>query len=147
MSDREANKTEALRTESQASSVSAADLKRDLVRDAIASARANVDLTSIVAAAPEESAPRTEVSAATVGRMLGLASTRELKIVEGKIDLALSKINNITARIEKALSMMASAPSATDLERIDVQIGSLKVLIKETLTKQLASSPPDEKKS
>lgn len=139
------SESQAPKTESQAASVSAADLKRDLVRDAIASARANVDLTSIVAAAPEDSTPKAEVSATTVGRMLGLASTRELKIVEGKIDLALSKINNITARVEKALSMMAAAPSATDLERIDVQIGSLKVLIKETLTKQLAASAVDEK--
>ena len=142
MSDSEPPKPEAT-----VSSVSAADIKRDLVRDAIASARANVDFTSIVTTTPDDTTPKAEVSAATVGRMLGLASTRELKIVEGKIDLALSKINNITARLEKALSIMASVPSATDLERIDVQIGSLKVLIKETLAKQLAVKAADDTKS
>lgn len=141
MSESEAPKVEA------AAANAAADPKRDLVREAIATARANVDLTSIVATAPDDTASKTEVSATTVGRMLGLASTRELKIVEGKIDLALSKINNITARMEKALSILAAAPSATDLERVDVQIGSLKVLIKETLAKQLAGRPPEEKNS
>ena len=141
------SETESPKPDSTATTVSAADIKRDLVRDAIASARANVDFTSIVTTTPEDAAPKTEVSATTVGRMLGLASTRELKIVEGKIDLALSKINNITARLEKALSIMAAAPSATDLERVDVQIGSLKVLIKESLAQQLAAKPEEDSKS
>lgn len=77
-------------------------------------------------------APR-EVSAATVGRMLGLATISDLKLLDSKIDLLATKITGMTLKVDKALTILASAANASDLERIDVQIGSLKTIIRDAM--------------
>ena len=77
--------------------------------------------------------PLREVSAATVGRMLGLATVSELKLLEGKLDLVSTRMQNMTIRLDKVLTMLSSAPTGSDLERIDVQIASLRTLIKESM--------------
>jgi hypothetical protein len=99
----------------------------------------------IPAGAPE--APRVEVSAATVGRMLGLASASELKLLEGKVDLLSSKVNAIAVRIEKILSVLNSAPTGGDLERIDMQIGSIKTMVKEAIAGAAEGSATSTKKT
>lgn len=80
-----------------------------------------------------------EVSAATIGRMLGLATTNEMKLMEGKLDLLSTRVNNLTVRMEKVLSVLQHAPTGSDLERIDVHLGSLKLLLQE-LTEGVAVS-------
>lgn len=65
--------------------------------------------------------------------MMGLATTAELKLVEGKLDLIATKVANLTTRMDKVLSILGTTPTGADLERIDVQIGSLKSLIKDVL--------------
>lgn len=82
---------------------------------------------------PSLEIPRAEVSASTIGRMMGLATTAELKLVEGKLDLIATKVANLTTRMDKVLSILGTTPTGADLERIDVQIGSLKSLIKDVL--------------
>jgi len=77
---------------------------------------------------------RGDVSAATIGRMMGLATSKDLVLVEKKVDLMMTKLNLVTARLEKALTHLASSPTGADLERIDVQIGALRSLIKDTLS-------------
>lgn len=79
-------------------------------------------------AAPD---PLKEVSAATVGRMLGLATSSELKLLEGKLDLIATKLTNLTVKLEKVISTLSNFPTGSDLERIDVQIGMLRSLITE----------------
>lgn len=74
-----------------------------------------------------------EVSAATVGRMMGLATISDLKLLDSKIDLLATKVTGLVLKLEKALTLLASAPTGSDLERIDVQIGSLKSLIRDAL--------------
>lgn len=81
-----------------------------------------------------------EVSAATIGRMLGLATSSELKLIDGKLDLITAKLANLTVRLEKALSSAANAPTGSDLERIDVQIGSLRNLMVELLSGKTPAS-------
>lgn len=83
---------------------------------------------------------RGEVSAATIGRMMGLASTRELNLLDGKLDLVMSKVNNLTIRLDKVLSVLSAAPTGKDLERIDVQIGALRTMLREGVS---ASSSND----
>ncbi len=73
---------------------------------------------------------RGEVSAATIGRMMGLASVRELNLLDSKLELMMSKVNNLTARLERILSILGSAPTGKDLERIDVQIAALRTELK-----------------
>ncbi len=74
-----------------------------------------------------------EVSAATVGRMLGLASSNEVLLLEGKIDLISTKLSTMALRIEKMANTMAAAPTGSDMERLDAQIASLRTLIKDML--------------
>lgn len=78
--------------------------------------------------------PRAEVSAATIGRMLGLATSMELKLLEGKLELALTKINTFGARLDRIMNTLNKAPTGSDLERIDVQIGALRSMIRDALT-------------
>jgi hypothetical protein len=72
-----------------------------------------------------------EVSAATIGRLMGLVTQAEMKLLEGKIDMIASKLTSMSVRLEKAISMLSSAPTGADLERIDVQIGALKTAVME----------------
>ena len=81
----------------------------------------------------EPSTKVTEVSAATIGRMMGLVTAAEFKLLEGKVDLLVTKLTGAVMKVEKVLQILGGAPTGADLERIDVQIGSLKTLIKEVL--------------
>lgn len=90
---------------------------------------------------PGSDSPRGEVSAATIARMLGLATVTEVKFLEGKIDLVSTKLNTITAKLEKAVSILNGTPTGSDLERIDVQIGALRAILTEVLTKLQEAAP------
>lgn len=92
-------------------------------------------------------APR-EVTAATIGRMMGLATTVEIKLLEGKIDLLSTRLNNLGVKLEKMSGLLQGAPTGSDLERIDVQIGSLRSMLRESLDtmQSLGSSAGGEKK-
>ncbi|MFM1847801.1 MAG: hypothetical protein RL417_1275 [Pseudomonadota bacterium] len=96
-----------------------------------------------------EDPPRGEMSAATLGRLMGLATVSELKLIEGKIDLITSKLNNMMVRVDRMIALFNAMPTGADLERIDVQIGALKALIRDTLTqragKEISSEPPAKK--
>lgn len=91
-----------------------------------------VDTSAAVSKAPVD-APRNEVSAATIGRMMGLATVSDLKLLDSKVDLLATKISTITVKLDRAITILSGAPTGSDLERIDVQIGSLRSSIKEAL--------------
>lgn len=74
-----------------------------------------------------------DVSAATVARMLGLATASEIRLLEGKLDLLSSKVSTLQIRAEKMLTILNSMPTGSDLERIDVQLGSMKSLLKDLI--------------
>ena len=72
-----------------------------------------------------------EISAATIGRMLGLATNSELKLLDGKLDLLLTKINNLTVRLEKMSGSFGSMPTTADIDRLDVQLSTIRGFLKE----------------
>ncbi|MCI5066413.1 hypothetical protein MRY87_11875 [bacterium] len=76
---------------------------------------------------------RGDVSASTIARMMGLATANELSMLEGKIDLISSRVNNVTAKLERVQGALDRIPTSNDLDRIDINVGSLRTLIKETL--------------
>lgn len=76
-------------------------------------------------------APSREVSAATVARMMGLATAAEVRMLEGKIDLLTTKLNAIGAKLDRLATLASSLAVGADLERIDVHIGSIKSVLKE----------------
>jgi len=76
---------------------------------------------------------RREVHASTITQMMGIATRSEMELLEGKIDLLTSKINAVSIRLEKMSSAFQKMPTGSDLERIDVNIGALKTLIRDAM--------------
>lgn len=76
---------------------------------------------------------RGEVSAATIGRMLGLATVGELNMLESKVDLMTTKMTAVGVRLDRVVSMLSAAPTGKDLERIDVQIAAMRQMLREGL--------------
>lgn len=83
---------------------------------------------------PGEDHGRGEMSAATVGRLLGLATVSELRLLEGKLDLMATKLSNVITRLDRAVALLNAGATGADVERIEVQIVALKSLIRESLT-------------
>lgn len=77
--------------------------------------------------------PRVDVSAATVARMMGIASTSDLRVIEGRIDLLTSKVAAILTKVDRCISMFSSIPSASDIGRLEVQIAAVKTMMREVL--------------
>ena len=94
-------------------------------------------LEAKAAVRPEET-QRSEVSAATVARMMGVATSGEIKLLEGKLDLLSSKFNAVVMKLDKVVSGFSALPTGSDLERIDVQIGALRTMLKEFVDTQTA---------
>jgi len=76
---------------------------------------------------------RGDVSAITIGRMLGLATVSEYQLLQGKVELLSTRVQSMVTKMDKVMKSLSSIPTGTDLERIDVQIGALRTLIRDTL--------------
>jgi hypothetical protein len=76
---------------------------------------------------------RIEVSAVTVTRMMGIASSSDIKLLEGRVELLSAKVTSLLTKVERVMSMFSSVPSASDIDRLEIQIGTLKSLIREVL--------------
>ena len=94
---------------------------------------ASAGIASTAALRSTDNAQKAEVSASTIGRMMGLATVSDLKLLDTKMDLVSTKVAGLVVRIEKALTLLNSLPTASDFERIDVQIGSVKTTLRETV--------------
>ncbi len=95
---------------------------------------AAMSLTQQGAAAADEN--RGEVSASTVARMMGLATVAEVRLMEGKVDLLGTKLNLLQVKIEKVLTLIGNVATGADLERIDVQIGALRQIMRDIVSKE-----------
>jgi len=85
------------------------------------------------AAGSAQEAPRVEVSAATITRMMGIASTADLRILEGRVDLLTSKVTGLLTKVDRVLSMFGSIPTSSDIGRLEIQVGALKSMLRELL--------------
>jgi hypothetical protein len=83
------------------------------------------------------------VSAGTITRMMGIASIADLRLLEGRIDLLTAKVSGLVTKVDRVVSMLGSGPSASDIDRLEIQIGTLKSLIKEVL--EVTSSEADKR--
>jgi hypothetical protein len=77
--------------------------------------------------------PRVDVSAATVARMMGIASTSDLRLLEGRVDLLTSKVAAILTKMDRCLSMFGSIPTGSDIGRLEVQVAAIKSMMRELL--------------
>lgn len=78
---------------------------------------------------------RGDVSASTIARMMGMATAAEFRVLEGKVDLLASKLNSVTGKLERISSVLANVPTGSDLERIDVQISTMRSSLNEAVIK------------
>ncbi len=95
-----------------------------------------------VAGAPAAAAadsPRVEVSAATVTRMMGIASTADLRLLEGRVDLLTSKVTGLLTKVDRVLSMFGSIPTSSDIGRLEIQVGAIKSMLRELTEAQESS--------
>jgi hypothetical protein len=74
---------------------------------------------------------RAEIAASALGRMMGVATATELQLLEGKIDLMTTKMASLGVKVDKVISQFGQMPTGSDLERIDVQIGALRTMIRD----------------
>lgn len=98
----------------------------------------NVETPSVEVAAPTAvklamETPTKEVSAATIGRMMGLATVSDLKLLDSKVDLLSTKVAGLVMKLDKALNLLAAMPTGSDLERIDIQVGGVKTAVREAV--------------
>lgn len=77
--------------------------------------------------------PRVEVSAATVTRMMGIATTADLRLLESRVDLLASKVTGLLTKVDRVLSMFGSIPTSSDIGRLEIQVGALKTMLRELL--------------
>jgi hypothetical protein len=88
--------------------------------------------------APSLETPRVEVSAATITRMMGIASANDLRLLEGRLDVLTSKVAGLVAKVERVLSMFNGLPTSSDMDRLELQVGTVKSMVRE-LTEGLES--------
>ena len=120
--------------ENQATAESAIEKKISEKVAAVTASGSHATPMEAVTPRPTDTQPAAhDVSAATVARMLGLATATEVRLVESKLDLMSSKISTLQIKAEKMLTILNSMPTGGDLERIDVQLGSLKSLLKDLI--------------
>ena len=96
---------------------------------------------------PGVDTPRVEVSAATVTRMMGIASVTDLKLLETRIDLLTSKVTSVVTKVDRVISSLNGAPTASDIDRLEIQLGSVKSMLKEVLESlsEPGAAPNEEK--
>jgi hypothetical protein len=83
---------------------------------------------------------RMEVSASTVTRMLGIATSSDLRLLEGRLDLLTAKLAGVVTKLDRLVSLVGAVPTAADIDRLEVQIGSLKSLVREVLEQGASTS-------
>lgn len=76
---------------------------------------------------------RPEVSAHTITRMMGIPTATDLKLLEGKIEFVSTKINGVVSKVERILTMLNSMPTAGDMDRMELQLGAIKALVREVV--------------
>lgn len=84
---------------------------------------------------------RGDVSVSTISMMLGLATANDMKLLETRMEQLVGKMAVLNTRLEKLMGILPNLPTGADLERIDVQIGGLKSMVREVLTAFAVKSP------
>ena len=77
--------------------------------------------------------PRVDVSATTITRMMGIASVSELKLIETRLDLVTAKVTTVLAKFDKLMSTVNALPTGSDIDRLEIQLSSVKSVMKEVL--------------
>ena len=95
-----------------------------------------VDKTMTEAGGAQEESEETmksEVSARAIGRLMGLATVSELRLLDAKLDSISSRMESVVGRVDKCMEQISKLPSGSDHERVEVQLASIRSQLKELL--------------
>jgi hypothetical protein len=70
--------------------------------------------------------------------MMGIASTADLRLLEGRVDLLTSKVTGLLTKVDRVLSMFGSIPTSSDIGRLEIQLGAVKSMLRELIEDQEA---------
>jgi hypothetical protein len=88
--------------------------------------------------------PRIEVSAQTIARMMGIASSTEIQLLEGRLDLLASRVSTLMMKVDKVLAGLAALSTQGDIGRIETQIAGVKSLLRDATESLGAASSPEK---
>ena len=74
---------------------------------------------------------RTEVSAQTLTRIMGIASIADIQMLEGHLEVITSKLATLTSKTDKILAALNNVASIADVSRLETQVLSIRASIKE----------------
>ena len=74
---------------------------------------------------------RTEVSAQTLTRIMGIASVADIQMLEGHLEVITSKLATLTSKTDKILAALNNVASIADVSRLETQVSSIRAGIKE----------------
>jgi hypothetical protein len=77
--------------------------------------------------------PKVDVSAATITRMMGIATVTDLKLLESRLDLLTAKVSTVVAKVDRIFSTVNALPNGSDMDRLEIQLGSVKSVMREIL--------------
>ena len=124
---------EAVQSEASKVSVTEPGVQSSIPVQSAATTTTTPTATAAIATGTVTDAPRVEVSAATITRMMGIASTTDLRLLEGRVDLLASKVTGLLTKVDRVLSMFGSVPTSSDIGRLELQIGAVKSMLRELL--------------
>lgn len=100
-----------------------------------------------VTAAAVADGARVDVSASTITRMMGMATTTDIKLLEGRLELLSSKISQIQMKIERLSTQLSSAPTGSDIDRLEIQLGTVKSMVREVVNAIVEKDTEADEKS
>lgn len=86
--------------------------------------------------------PKVDVSAATITRMMGIATVTDLKLLESRLDLLTAKVSTVVAKVDRIFSTVNALPNGSDMDRLEIQLGSVKSVMREILEAVEGSGSP-----
>ncbi|RMD86619.1 MAG: hypothetical protein D6808_02915 [Candidatus Dadabacteria bacterium] len=81
----------------------------------------------------ENAIPKGDASVLAFIKMASLPTSTEIKVLEGKIDLLMSKIGAMSTKLSRVAESLSDIPSGSDVERIEAQIIELRSAVKSLL--------------
>jgi DNA-binding transcriptional regulator/RsmH inhibitor MraZ len=77
-----------------------------------------------------------EISATTIGRMLGLVTVTDFRVFEGKFDLLQTRLNSIIVKLDGIQDALQKVPNGSDIDRIESQLATIKTMLSESRSTQ-----------
>ena len=78
-----------------------------------------------------------DVAVSTVVRLMGLATSTEVAVLEQKIDMLIAKLNTISTKVDRLNNTLQHG---SDFDRIDMQLADLRSILKNISSTALSGS-------